>query len=207
MTCTELRNHFDAYIEGTLSEADAAALESHLDQCLACQEALEVRDRALGAVDRLPRSITPPADLWPGIETQLVSRRRLRGRTALPGWLLAAAAILLIAISSGATVLLLRQSRSVGPPAGPSNLTALESQYSAASAELTDALEKARSQLSPETVATIERSLRIIDDALIESRAALARDPGNEALGQLVVAAWRQKVDLLRRALAIGTAG
>ena len=29
---------------------------------------------------------------------------------------------------------------------------------------------------------------------------ALANDPGNEALRMLLVAAWRQKVDLLRRA-------
>jgi len=85
------------------------------------------------------------------------------------------------------------------------DIRALEAQYSAVSQDLSGALEQARSRLSPETMATIERNLRIIDAALDETRQALARDPGNEALGQMVVAAWRQKVDLLRRATAIGT--
>ncbi len=208
MNCTELRDRFDAYVAGTLSEAESAALESHLDGCIACHEALANRDRALGQTGGLPRSVVPPTDLWPGIEKQLASRRRFRGRVALPGWLLAAAAALLMVASSGGTVLFLRNWPGDRPAIQPSShLTALESQYSAASAELTEALEKARSRLSPETVATIERSLRIIDQALAESRAALARDPGNQALEQLVMAAWRQKVDLLRRATALGQAG
>jgi anti-sigma-K factor RskA len=208
MTCDDLRARFDAYVAGTLSSAEAAALESHLDGCLTCHEVLAHHERALGATDALPRSVAPPTDLWPGIERELASRRRFRGRVAVPGWLLAAAAVLLIAVSSGGTAWLL-SNRLTGRPFAPAtgNLTALEAQYSAASAELTEALEKARARLSPETVATIERSLRIIDEALTESRQALARDPGNQALGQLVVAAWRQKVDLLRRATALGGAG
>ncbi len=208
MNCNELRDRFDGYVEGTLSDAESAALESHLDGCTACYEALAGQDRAPGATGTLPRAVAPPADLWPGIERELAARKRFRGRVALPGWLLAAAAALLVAVSSGGTLLLTRQGRSVRPSVQvSSNLTALESQYSTASAELTDVLEKARPGLSPETVATVERSLRIIDGALAESREALARDPGNAALTRLVVAAWRQKVDLLRRATALGKAG
>lgn len=207
MNCSDLRERFDAYVAGTLSEAESAALETHLDGCAGCHEALAYHEREIGPVSGLPRSVAPHADLWPGIESRLASRKG-RGRIAVPGWLLAAAAVLLMAISSGATVLYLRRLPSDLPPSRPSsNMTALESQYRAASAELTDALEQARPRLSPETVSTIERSLRIIDQALAESRAALARDPGNEALGQLVVAVWRQKVDLLRRATAIGRDG
>ena len=207
MNCAELRARFDAYAEGELSDAESAALESHLDGCVACHEALANRHRALGHTDALPRSIDPPTDLWPGIEKRLAAKRYGRGRIAVPGWLLAAAAVLLIAISSGATVLYLRKSPIAPPPEGPSALSALEAQYRTASADLTLALDRARSRLSPETIATVERSLRIIDQALAESREALARDPGNPALEQLVVAVWRQKVDLLRRATALGQAG
>jgi anti-sigma-K factor RskA len=206
MNCSDLRERFDAYVAGTLSDTESAALESHLDGCAACHEALANHEGEIGPVSGLPRSVAPHADLWPGIESRLASRKG-RGRIAVPSWLLAAAAVLLMAISSAATVLYLRRPSDLPPFRSSSNMTALESQYSTASAELTDALEKARPRLSPETVSTIERSLRIIDEALAESRAALARDPGNEALGQLVVAVWRQKVDLLRRATAIGRAG
>jgi predicted anti-sigma-YlaC factor YlaD len=207
MNCTELRDRFPAYVAGTLSDTESAALESHLDGCHACHEALETSDRPLSTAESLPRSVIPPTDLWPGIERELATRRRFRGRVALPSWLLAAAALLMVALSSGGTVLLLRRRQTAPVAVESSTLTALESQYSAASAELSDALERARARLAPETVTTIERSLRIIDQALAESRQALARDPGNAALGQLVAAAWRQKVDLLRRATALGGAG
>ncbi len=207
MNCSELRDRFEAYVAGTLPDAESGAFESHLDGCVACQEALALHHRPLGAVGTLPRSVAPPADLWPGIARALASRRRLRGRVVLPAWLLAAAAVLLVAVSAAGTLLLMRRWPPVHPSVQPSsNLTALESQYSAASAELTLALEQARPRLAAGTVATIERSLRIIDAALAESRAALARDPGNPGLAQLVVAAWRQKVDLLRRATELGKA-
>ena len=91
MNCAELRDHFDAYVAGTLSDAESAAFESHLDGCVACHEALANHDRPLGATAKLPRSVSPPADLWPGIEQELASRRRLRGRVTLPRWLLGSA--------------------------------------------------------------------------------------------------------------------
>lgn len=208
MICAELRVRFDAYAGGTLSDPESAALESHLDGCPTCQEALVLHEGPLAAVAGLPRSSAPSTDLWPGIERELVSRRRLRGRVAVSARVLAVAAALLVAVSSGATVLLLRNRPiAVTLVQQSAGLSAIESQYDAASIELTRALADARGSLAPETVASIERSLRIIDAALAETREALTRDPGNQALGRLVVAAWRQKVDLLRRATALTRAG
>ena len=149
------------------------------------------------------RSIAPAADLWPEIRERVAAHRRASSRIAAPRWALAAAAMLLIALSSGVTAVLLT---SDGPrTVATGNISALEAEYSAVSEDLTAALEQARARLTPETMATIERNLRIIDAALDETRQALAKDPGNAALGQMVVAAWRQKVDLLRRATALGT--
>jgi hypothetical protein len=124
----------------------------------------------------------------------------------MPRWVLAAAAALLVAVSSGATALLLNRNPDRLTARPPDRLAALEAEYTAATQDLTAALERARSRLAPETLASIEKSLGLIDAALEESRQALARDPGNEGLRMLVVAAWRQKVDLLRRATGGGTA-
>ena len=208
MNCTELRDRFDAYVAGTPLRCGVGGARIASGRLRRLSRGAGRSRPGARRTQQLPRSITA-ARRSLARHRDVSSRRDGASRpVALPGWLLAAAAVLLIAVSSGGTLLLLRQTPTTAPPVRPSNnLTALESQYSAASADLTDALEKARSRLSPETVATIERSLRIIDEALAESRAALARDPGNEALEQLVVAAWRQKVDLLRRAMAIGKAG
>ncbi len=203
MTCQELLDRADAYAQGELSADDAAAFEAHLVTCSACELALLASADAPPGIAGLSRSIEPAADLWPAIRERVASRREGRMRVTAPRWALATAALLLIALSSGVTVVLLTS----GAPRTITarDISALESQYAAMSEDLTGALEQARARLSAETMATVERDLRIIDAALDETRQALAKDPGNSALGQMVVAAWRQKVDLLRRATALGT--
>jgi anti-sigma factor RsiW len=62
-----------------------------------------------------------------------------------------------------------------------------------------------RSRLSPGTVAILERNLRVIDRAIAESRAALARDPADSELGRLILSAYEQKVQLLRRATSFSS--
>ena len=203
MTCQELRARADAYAHGELDPALAAAFEAHLATCSACESALLASASTPPGIAGLSRSIEPAADLWPAIRECVASRRGARMRIAVPRWALAAAAALLVALSSGVTAVLLTSGEPRAVASG--NISALEAEYSAASEDLTGALEQARSRLSPETMATIERNLRIIDGALAETRQAFAKDPGNAALGQMVMAVWRQKVDLLRRATALGT--
>jgi putative zinc finger protein len=203
MTCQELRTRADAYARGELDAKESAAFEAHLATCSACESALLATAGAPPGLAGLPRSIQPATDLWPAIRARVAQPRGASRRIAAPRWALAAAAVVLVAVSSGLTAMLLT---SGGQPALVTHdIRALEAQYSAVSQDLSGALEQARSRLSPETMATIERNLRIIDAALDETRQALARDPANPALGQMVVAAWRQKVDLLRRATALGT--
>jgi hypothetical protein len=55
-----------------------------------------------------------------------------------------------------------------------------------------------RESLDPETVHIIERNLRIIDSAIAESRAALARDPKSPMLTNRLDNVLGSKVDLLR---------
>lgn len=202
MTCRDFEARADAYAEGRLSPREAAAFEAHLDRCAACGAALERAAGTPPGLTALARSIEPAEDLWPAIRGRLASPGQRPGRIAVPRWGLAAAALLLIAFSSGVTAVLLRPAPRTA--SATLDVSALEAQYAAVSEDLTGALEKARSRLDPATMATIERNLRIIDTALNETRQALANDPGNPALGQMVVAAWRQKVDLLRRATALG---
>lgn len=57
-----------------------------------------------------------------------------------------------------------------------------------------------RTQLDPSTVAIIERNLQIIDAAINQSRAALARDPASMMLSEQLTHALDKKVELLRTA-------
>jgi hypothetical protein len=53
-------------------------------------------------------------------------------------------------------------------------------------------------QLNPKTRAVIEKNLRLIDAAIAESKAALAKDPANGFLAQQLDATLSTKLDLLR---------
>jgi hypothetical protein len=57
-----------------------------------------------------------------------------------------------------------------------------------------------RTQLDSSTVAIIEKNLQIIDRAIEQSRAALARDPASRMLDQQLTHALDKKVELLRTA-------
>ena len=201
-TCEALRNRLDAYADGTLPPDEAARLEAHLETCAACEAFLARAADSLSGMGSLPRSIEPRGDLWPAIQARLTPRVGSRRRLAVSGWWLAAAAVTLMVASSVVTALLVRRPGSLTVASAPVRLVGLEVQYAAATAELTQVLEQARDRLAPATIATIERNLAVIDSALAESRRALARDPANDALAQLVLAAWRQKMDYLRRATA-----
>lgn len=54
--------------------------------------------------------------------------------------------------------------------------------------------------LDPSTIAIIERNLTIIDGAIEQSRAALAKDPASRLLGDQLTRALDKKVELLRTA-------
>ena len=57
-----------------------------------------------------------------------------------------------------------------------------------------------KAQLDPATVAIIERNLTIIDAAIEQSRAALAKDPASMLLSQQLTHSLDKKVELLRTA-------
>jgi len=57
-----------------------------------------------------------------------------------------------------------------------------------------------RYQLDPRTAAIIEANLKVIDEAIAQSRAALAQDPANQFLDERLNSALDKKLELLRTA-------
>ena len=174
----------------------------------------------------LPREIAPPPEAWAAIKAQIEMDSASRGvssigRRAL--WqrpsLLAAAAILLVAGASITTALLmngrLRSSAPAtiaksdtvsnsGAPATLAEFTAVENDYISTANRLSEVIESGRTDLAPETVAKLKESLRVIDAAILEARRALAADPANKALMEILSTSYSQKVDLLRRTAEMG---
>jgi len=88
-------------------------------------------------------------------------------------------------------------------PATLAAFTIEENNYLRTAAALQDLLDQQETALAPETVAQLKASLRTIDEAILEARNALARDPSNKLLIEMLSANYKQKVDLLRRSTEI----
>jgi hypothetical protein len=85
-------------------------------------------------------------------------------------------------------------------------LVAMERDYQAAANALLGALQARKAGLAPDTLASVERNLAVIDEALAEVRRALEKDPENPELNRMLVATHRKKVDVLRRVVKLSTA-
>jgi tetratricopeptide (TPR) repeat protein len=194
------------YLDDELGADERRELEAHLSGCVSCRTTLDelraVVERARTVSDR-----APDADLWPGIAERIAAAGRSRRYTfSMPQ--LAAAAIALMALSSGAVWL----TRPADPPPAqvavvedpatvPVNLA--DAPYDQAVADLQRALEAGRSRLDPATIKVLEESLASIDEAIDQSQRALAADPANTYLYSHLAAARQRKLALLRRASAL----
>jgi len=194
MTGPHMEVTLNEYVDGTLAARDRASVEVHLSECAACRTAVaELRALVAGAA-ALPNRIEPGRDLWATIDARIVQRATYNVQRAFWRGALAAAAVLVIALG---VYRLLQPSTAHDSPAGQ-GWAAVQADFDRASDELELTLATERERLRPETVALLERNLAVIDAAIAESRAALARDPANGELRRFFAAASRQKVELLR---------
>jgi Putative zinc-finger len=209
MTCSELDEVLDAYLDGTLSPDRCEVVERHLAVCPECRARVEALRSLLVDARALPREIRPARDLWMGIAPRLdesVVRDLAARRQHGPRWIpLAAAAVLLVAATALLTFQFAapRNTTSVLPPSAsaiPASAQSMDADFVYAARDLEQALAEHRDRLAPATIATLERNLAVIDRAIEESRAALAADPANRDLRALLLGAHRQKLDLLERA-------
>ena len=211
-----------ALMDDSLSGAERRETGAHLAECAECRALLERARRLRGAVDQAPRSMAPPEDAWTEIRARIGARplplaeRRSampRSRWLSPGWL-AAAAVLLVVLSSMVTAWVIREGPRASAPTLASERGAPDErdatprfvatdEQERMERELTALLEAQRSTLTPETVAKIERNLNVIDAAIEEIKTALAEDPNNRALHDLLHASYRQKAALLKQASQI----
>ena len=176
------------------------------------------------------REEMPSADLWPGVMQRITpvapELRRSAGGKQFTFTLsqLAVAASLLIAVASGLTWLAANRPlptnggqaqeviQAYREPAGttdgqivPANFA--DAQFNAAVSDLERILREERDRLDPRTVLILERNLKAIDDAINEARMALDQDPANPFLNSHLADARRRKLDLLRHATELASAG
>jgi hypothetical protein len=224
ITCGELENRLADYLDGTLADPERKAVEAHLATCESCAAIVHALDERPAAATSLP-TLSPPRDLWSGIAARIQPRvlpLAKRGAVWTPQRRrvasLVAGAAGLVAASVMLTVIVVHQQGTVAQGGNKDSVPAIVNPitstpgtnvaitdkrilaYDATIAELDSAVNERRSTLDTATIRVIKKNLTIIDNAIAESRAALAKDPKNKYLTQQLTRILDQKVGLLRTA-------
>jgi anti-sigma factor RsiW len=228
MMMTHETERLSAYLDRELDDVAALAVESHIADCAECRATLAGLRQVVDAADSLDDG-EPAADLWPGILQRIesvddVAVLALRTTPAasparrfsfsLPQ--LAAAAMVLVAVSGASVWIALRTANPGARPNGEAPVAATTPAVSAARLvsatvetyddairELEARLTASRPHLDAATIAVVEQNLRIIDTAIGEARAALAGDPADAWLYRHLDDTLMRKVDLLRHATTL----
>ncbi len=243
---TSTSEHVDsllsAWFEGDLGIAERRAVDLHLRECLRCAKIVRDIEAIRSDAASLPE-LEPSRDLWAGIAAridtpviELAPRQAPAAAQRRRTWQMAAAAVLLMAVSSGVTYLLTGDGRrvtgdlqtatvtpdSAGLPVAPSGnpgvvsprpssgsgstvlirtepMVAPEVVYDQEITRLRKVLDERRGDLDAATVAAVEKSLRAIDQAILDARAALATDGSSPFLNEQLNRALEKKLGVLRR--------
>lgn len=122
ITCEQFEARVSDYIDGTLSVSDRAIMDAHASQCTNCAAMLAEVSAIVRGAAALPQ-LSPSRDLWADIANRLdtpvvsigsANSHTAKVRRAVSFRLMAAAAALLVTVSSGATYLLTRASTAPG---------------------------------------------------------------------------------------------
>jgi anti-sigma factor RsiW len=95
MKCHEVTDRIDEFLDDRLELGERRAVRTHLEECSDCADEFafvrELRDRA----SRLPNTLEPPRDLWPGIASGIEGQTVVKGSFGRRMLLAAAAAVLI----------------------------------------------------------------------------------------------------------------
>jgi hypothetical protein len=228
VTCAQVDDRLDAWLQGRLARAEVVALEEHLQGCAGCRALVE-DVRLLQRETRLIGSEGTPAGAWDRLADRLQQQIDAR-RTAPMGhverrgfswqWMAVAA---MLALVIGASLVVLQQSlftvstqappavEAVASPATPATLVeSIELEldqaaqhYERAIAGLEQVASESESPLDPAVTATLRENLQIIDAAIDDSREALRAEPDSQLAQESLFAAFRRKVALLQDTIAL----
>ena len=220
------------YVDDGLAAAGRSEVDVHLRACEVCRATLADL-RALGHAAAALDAIDPPERAWTRIERALrespAARRqsqadsrqssvwRLRSATGdrrlatTLGWF-AAAAVLVLAAAAG--LRLTRASWTETPPAATvedaptaqtveAELRQAEEHYQKAIAGLEQIANAEKSALDPNTAATLQKNLAVVDQAISESRAALRAQPTSEPAQGSLLENFKAKIALLQDTVAL----
>jgi anti-sigma factor RsiW len=214
MTCEQCSDWLGDAVDGTLDAERQAQIDAHCNGCPACRELLNDLKDIRAAAATLDRR-TPSPELWQSIaarvEDPVVSASRPGRRRWSTSAQLAAAAALMMMLGTAAWF-------GAGQPwrANPtddaasdlvrnaaSELQLAEQHYENAIVALEQLIVQKDNALDPSVAAEIAQSLKSIDRAIDDSRAALKSEPSSFVAQTSLLEALRMKVALLQETVSL----
>jgi hypothetical protein len=231
MKCDQVGKLIEDFHDGELSAGHAAEVEAHLRDCETCRQELAVLKREADVYEAYAAGTERALDVSPELWQRALadSSPVARARRASDGlrWLgalvpesrwarQALAAVLLVAISVSATLLIVEHYRSretgamqqaygnLGPSGDKSLDAALQSiqraeqEYLKAIQQLDAIMEKQKPSLDPRIYAEVQVNLKLIDEHIAATRNAYHAHPQDAELALYMLAAYSKKVELLQ---------
>ncbi|HUF25076.1 MAG TPA: zf-HC2 domain-containing protein [Vicinamibacterales bacterium] len=227
MTCEAARERLQDQIDGTIDPAAVRELDRHLAGCASCR-GLAADLAAVSDAAAALEPIAAPDHVW----LQLAGRWRrehgagarvplARPRRGYAGFhVLAAAAVLAVAIGGGWIAwratgtgdpeVLLERSAGAGNVApsvlvetAQKDIEAADELYTSAIAVLEQVAASQKDLLAPEVAAMLDKNLEVIDEAIVESRAAVRSQPQSVEARESLFDTLRKKVALLQNTISL----
>jgi hypothetical protein len=222
MTCQDVERRLSRFVDGDLDADERAAVSSHLDTCAGCRaiasDLTRVRDaaRALGPV-------APPEHIWLEIAGQIrLSDRPTPADAPTPAprasstmwqWFGLAAGLVLVTLVAYLVIHLrapVPATTTAGNGGAPGSVESVAQElslalehYDKAIAQLEVLAKNNDGTIDATTAATLQHNLSVIDQAIAESRAALAANPQSQPALDSLIDALRRKVGVLQTTVAL----
>ena len=230
MRHTDFMERLSALLDGELDVEARSEVEAHLTACADCREvANDLQELVAAAGEMAP--VPPREDLWPALAARLgetlgaarvmpslaarPDRSFWRRRLTLSWPQAAGIAASVAAVAIAAAAWWARGPLPDSPPDARSAarteslLASSDAAYLALSHEvqtLRTRLQDPSGRLDAETVRVLEKNLRLIEQAIAQSRSALASDPGYVDRSNRFVTSLSGKLELLRQATDVALA-
>jgi len=216
-TCTDIEPRLSAYVDGALTAEERADVARHLDQCGQCRGIVRDLERLRNTARQLG-PVRPPDHIWLEIAGQVHAAAGSPARPAAASprrpvvwqWVGLAAMLVLVTM---AVYFVMRAQGGAPPPGNAGRDAAVQAvadelqlamqHYENAIAQL-EALTKNRdSTIDPAVAAMLQKNLTVVDEAIAESRMALASNPESEPARESLFEALRRKVGVLQATVSL----
>jgi len=214
MKCTTAKKWISEYIDGDLDTQKSVELEGHVSSCAGCKELLADMQKLVQSAHELPDP--PERDVpWGKIHARLEERQQVSApgyaepQAFRPKWGLALMTAMILLVAGAITLgpRFLYQEKGISELEKQqftlAKLAEAEEHYQAAIKALSEAVAVQNENLDPKMAEVFQANLEIINTSITACKQAVLSDPDNMESRQYLLAAYKQKANLLNKLMSI----